>query len=85
VYDIVVGTKTASKAVTVFNDGPLKGFVKILFGAMDAWFEEDEEIYVHPKDPYKVRSLLLSRLASRLSVVLSAWMSYNLLVMFVSR
>jgi RNase P/RNase MRP subunit p29 len=22
---------------------------------MDAWFVEDEEIFIHPKDPYKVR------------------------------
>ena len=22
---------------------------------MDAWFEEDDQIYIHPKDPYKVK------------------------------
>ena len=27
-------------------------YVAIYFGAMDRWFEEDEEISVHPKDPY---------------------------------
>ena len=23
------------------------------WGAMDGWFEEDEEVFVHPRDPYK--------------------------------
>jgi hypothetical protein len=44
-------------AVTSFEldaAGALKGLVKLEFSAMDAWFEEDEEIFVHPKDPYKV-------------------------------
>ncbi len=27
-------------------------YVAIYFGAMDQWFEEDEEISVHPRDPY---------------------------------
>ncbi|KAG1872273.1 hypothetical protein F4604DRAFT_1925896 [Suillus subluteus] len=29
----------------------LAGFLKIEVSAADAWFEEDEPIYVHPKDP----------------------------------
>lgn len=27
--------------------------MRVTFAAADAWFEEDERIYVHPKDPYK--------------------------------
>ena len=27
--------------------------MRIPFKDVDAWFEEDQEIYVHPKDPYK--------------------------------
>ena len=30
----------------------LKGHVKIEFKSLDAWFEEDVQIYYHPKDPY---------------------------------
>jgi len=30
------------------------GLVKIESKAMDAWFEEDEQVWNHPKDPYKV-------------------------------
>lgn len=35
-------------------DGPdLSGYVSFEWDAMDAWFEEDEEILRHPRDPYK--------------------------------
>jgi hypothetical protein len=36
----------------------LGGLLKVKFGAPDAWFEEAEQVFVHPKDPYKVRALL---------------------------
>jgi hypothetical protein len=53
-YDIVVGERVAEAAVTVRNDGNFRDLVKITFDKMDAWLEEDEEIYFHPRDPYKV-------------------------------
>lgn len=31
----------------------LGGYVAFKWEAMDAWFEEDDEIYVHARDPYK--------------------------------
>ena len=31
----------------------LKGLVAFYWGRMDHWYEEDEEIVVHPRDPYK--------------------------------
>ena len=40
--------------MTIFDDGDFEGYVRIAFDAVDAWFEEDQRIYVHPKDPYKV-------------------------------
>jgi hypothetical protein len=54
IHDLVVGTKSSPGAVTVFTSGEFKGLVKIAFKGADAWFEEDERIYSHPKDPYKV-------------------------------
>ena len=30
----------------------LRGLVRFEWDAMDGWFEEDEEIYTHPRDPY---------------------------------
>jgi uncharacterized protein (DUF427 family) len=29
-----------------------EGYVRVPWGDADAWFEEDEEVFVHPKDPY---------------------------------
>ena len=67
-YDLVVGDHTAEGAVTVHTDGSFKDLVKIAFGKVDAWLEEDEEIYNHPRDPYKVRTLS-SHLAARRDIV----------------
>ena len=53
-YDLIVEDRTAEGAVTVHNGGNLKDLVKIAFDKVDAWLEEDEEIHLHPKDPYKV-------------------------------
>jgi uncharacterized protein (DUF427 family) len=30
----------------------LRGLVAFYWNRMDAWFEEDEEVFVHPRDPY---------------------------------
>ena len=30
----------------------LEDHIRFAFGDMDAWFEEEEQIYVHPRDPY---------------------------------
>ena len=31
---------------------PLEGHIAFYWREMDAWFEEDEEVFVHPRDPY---------------------------------
>jgi hypothetical protein len=54
IYDVVVGSRRAMTALTSYFDGQLAGLFKITFGTMDAWFEEEEQIFVHAKDPYKV-------------------------------
>jgi len=38
----------------------LSGYITFDWNQMDAWFEEDEEIYVHPHDPYKRIDILES-------------------------
>ena len=40
--------------------GALAGLVRLEFGSMDQWFEEDAPIYVHPKDPFKRVDILPS-------------------------
>ena len=46
----------------------LQGLVKIDFGAIDQWFEEDTPIYVHPKDPFKRCDILQSNRDIKVSV-----------------
>lgn len=36
----------------VHHDGALAGTVRFSWDALDTWFEEDEEIFVHPRNPY---------------------------------
>ena len=45
----------------------LKGMVSLKWGAMDAWFEEEEEVYVHARDPFK--RIETARSARRVEVV----------------
>ncbi|TFY78479.1 hypothetical protein EWM64_g5538 [Hericium alpestre] len=67
-YDVVVGNRRAEAAAISFKDGDFKGLVKIVFGKMDAWFEEEEQIFVHPKDPYKRVDVLQSARHIRVEV-----------------
>jgi uncharacterized protein (DUF427 family) len=39
-------------AHAVIDDGPAAGHVRVEWDSVDAWFEEDEEIFVHPRNPY---------------------------------
>ncbi|ADB31613.1 protein of unknown function DUF427 [Kribbella flavida DSM 17836] len=36
----------------LYDDGPLAGLVRFEWDALDSWFEEDEEVFVHPRNPY---------------------------------
>jgi len=55
---LAVGDRATN--VVVFEKGLLDNLVKIVFGTIDQWFEEETPIYVHPKDPYKRISILPS-------------------------
>ncbi|TVY82680.1 hypothetical protein LSUE1_G002364 [Lachnellula suecica] len=47
------GKGKTTPRVLIFEQGPLAGLVRFEFKAMvDAWFEEDQQIYDHPKNPY---------------------------------
>ncbi|KAL1799405.1 hypothetical protein ACET3X_003442 [Alternaria dauci] len=56
---LTVGNRNSNR-VLIFNTGKLKDLVKVDFGAMDKWFEEDMQIYGHLKDPYKRIDILPS-------------------------
>jgi uncharacterized protein (DUF427 family) len=39
----------------------IKGHVAFYWNQMDKWYEEDEEVFVHPRDPYKRVDVLPSK------------------------
>ena len=47
---------------------PLRDHVAFEWAKMDAWFEEDDEVYVHPRDPYKRVDVLHSSRHVRVAV-----------------
>lgn len=50
-----VGDLVRARAARVYADDAtpgLSGLVRLEWDAPDAWFEEDEQIYVHPRSPY---------------------------------
>lgn len=64
-YDLVVGDRTIERAARGFphsaNDA-LRDLVTIEFAALDHWFEEDIEVFVHPRSPFtRVDALASSR------------------------
>ncbi|MCX2947246.1 DUF427 domain-containing protein [Lentzea sp. NEAU-D7] len=61
VHDVVTPGGTASGAAVTYPDSvQLRDLVRLDFAAMDEWLEEDEPIYVHPRDPYKRVDVLSS-------------------------
>jgi uncharacterized protein (DUF427 family) len=64
-YTVKVGGKEAIDAAWTYPDSPLEALrtlVRFDWEAMDAWFEEEEEVFVHPRDPYsRVDTLASSR------------------------
>ncbi len=56
--DLKVGDRVVSGALRFYDSGPaadagLADKVTVDWHKMDAWYEEDEEVYVHPRDPGK--------------------------------
>ena len=64
-YNVKAGAKNAENAAYGYaepNIEELAGHVAFLWDAMDAWFEEDEEVFIHARDPYtRVDALPSSR------------------------
>jgi uncharacterized protein (DUF427 family) len=70
-YTVRAGGKEASGGALRYEDSPveeLRGLVRLEWGAMDAWFEEDEEVFTHPRDPYTRIDILASSRHVRVEV-----------------
>ena len=51
-FTVKAGGSEAIDAASTFPNSPieaLRSLVRIVWGAMDHWFEEDEEVFVHPR------------------------------------
>ncbi len=58
-------------AARLYADGSAEGLtnrVRFEWGALDAWFEEDEEVFVHPRSPYSRVDALRSTRRVRISL-----------------
>ncbi len=70
-YDVVGAHRIAPRAALLHPDSPveeLRDLVRLTWDAMDEWLEEDEPVYVHPRDPYKRVDILDSSRHVRVEV-----------------
>jgi len=56
-WSVRVGDEVAENAVWYYPEpidsaSPLAGYLAFYWNLMDAWYEEEEEVFVHPRDPY---------------------------------
>jgi uncharacterized protein (DUF427 family) len=64
-WTLRAGDRVAENAVWSYphpldEQALLAGYVAFYWNRVDQWFEEDEEVYVHPRDPYKRVDVLRS-------------------------
>jgi uncharacterized protein (DUF427 family) len=70
-YTVGAGGSEARGAALRFADSPLeelRELIRLDWDAMDAWFEEDEEVFTHPRDPYTRVDILASSRHVRVEV-----------------
>lgn len=65
VQSLVVGDERRDKAARLITESPIDGLAmtyRFDWKALDRWFEEDEEVFVHPRSPYvRVDAITASR------------------------
>jgi uncharacterized protein (DUF427 family) len=60
---VIAGGSRALGAAAHYEDSPIeevRGTVRLQWDAMEAWFEEDEQVFTHPRDPYTRVDILAS-------------------------
>jgi len=70
-FTVRAGGKEAPGAAVRYEDSPieeLRDLIRLEWDAMDAWFEEDEEVFTHPRDPYTRVDILPSSRHVRVEV-----------------
>lgn len=70
-FTIAAGGKTAPRGALRY-DVPrveeLRGAIRLEWHALDAWYEEDEQVFTHPRDPYTRVDILASSRHVRVEV-----------------
>lgn len=70
-YNIKVGAEERANAASWFKESPvaeLVDHIRLDWNSMDNWYEELEEVYVHPRDPYSRIDILQSARHIRVEV-----------------
>ena len=70
-FTVRAGGKEAAGAAVRYEDSPLeelRDLIRLEWDAMDAWFEEDEEVFTHPRDPHTRVDILPSSRHVRVEV-----------------
>ena len=65
-WSVKVGDRVAENAVWSYEDPypqtmEIKDYLAFYWNRMDHWYEEDEEVFVHARDPYKRIDIVRSR------------------------
>lgn len=70
-FTVRAGGREVPRGALHYEDSPLeelRGAIRLEWDAMDAWFEEDEEVFTHPRDPYTRVDILPSSRHVRIEV-----------------
>jgi uncharacterized protein (DUF427 family) len=70
-FTVRAGGREAAGAAWRYVESPieeLRGLIRLDWDSMDAWFEEDEEVFTHPRNPYTRVDILASSRHVRVEV-----------------
>src|SRR5262245_25319201 len=70
-FTIRAGGKAVPGAAMRYEESPIeriRDLIRFDWDSMDAWFEEDEEVFTHPRDPYTRVDILASSRHVRVEV-----------------
>jgi uncharacterized protein (DUF427 family) len=70
-FTLVAGNRRVAAAAQRYIDSPieeLRDLIRFEWNALDSWFEEDEEVFTHPRDPYTRVDILPSSRHVRVEV-----------------
>jgi uncharacterized protein (DUF427 family) len=70
-FTVQAGGKEVAGAALRYEESPfdeLRDAIRLDWHAMDAWFEEDEQVFTHPRDPYTRVDILPSSRHIRIEV-----------------